>query len=185
MQLNNLVFSKSFFVLVYIITCPLFGLCQLAEKIDGLGLSNMYRVDNGIYRSEQPKTAQFKAVEKYGIAEILNLRQWHSDKKFTKNTNLVLHRVRMNAHDINDYDVVMALKTIKNRKGAILIHCRHGSDRTGTIVAMYRIIFQNWSKEQAIEELKNECFGFHEVYINIPKYITNVDIDDIKLRIEN
>ena len=165
--------------------CPALGFCQLVEKIDGLGLSNMYKVDEGVYRSEQPKKTQLEAAAKYGITEILNLRQWHSNKKFAKNTNLILHKVRMNAHDMNDYEIVRALKIIKNRKGAILIHCHHGSDRTGAIVAMYRIIFQNWSKEQAIEELKNDCFGFHGIYINIPKYITNVDIDDIKSRINN
>ncbi|MDR2382626.1 MAG: tyrosine-protein phosphatase, partial [Prevotellaceae bacterium] len=144
---------------------------------------NMYRVDEGIYRSEQPDREQFKALEKYGIKETLNLRYWHSDKKHAKDTNLDLHRVRMNAHDANDFDVVAALRIIKNRKGPILIHCHHGSDRTGLIVAMYNIVFRNKSKTEAIDEMLNGGFGFHKIYDNIVRYINNVNVDNIRKQV--
>jgi protein tyrosine/serine phosphatase len=140
----------------------------------------MYKVDEGVYRSEQPDKKQFEALEKYGIKEILNLRYWHSDNKHIKKTNLISHRVKMNAHNANDFDVVSALRIIKDTKGAILIHCHHGSDRTGLIVAMYRIVFQNVSKEDAISEMINGGFGFHEIYDNIPRYINNVNVDNIR-----
>jgi protein tyrosine/serine phosphatase len=120
------------------------------------------------------------AVEKYGIKEILNLRYWNSDKKYVRGLNLTAHRVRMNAHDANDYDVVTALAIIKNRKGPILIHCHHGSDRTGLIVAMYMIVFRNKTKQEAVEEMINGGFGFHKIYLNIAKYIENADIDRIR-----
>jgi protein tyrosine/serine phosphatase len=140
----------------------------------------MYKVDESVYRSEQPNKEQFRALEKHGIKEILNLRYWHSDNRHAKETNLTLHRVKMNAHNANDFDIVSALRIIKNRKGPILIHCHHGSDRTGLIVAMYRITFQNASKEDAINEMINGGFGFHEIYDNIPRYINNVNIDNIR-----
>ncbi|MDR1898165.1 MAG: dual specificity protein phosphatase family protein [Prevotellaceae bacterium] len=155
-----------------------------AVKINGLGLDNLYKVDEGVYRSEQPESEEFKLLENYGIGEILNLRHWHSDKRHVGNTRLILHRVRMSAHNISDYDVVKALRIIKNRRHPVLIHCHHGSDRTGTIVAMYRIVFQNRSKESAIEELKDARFGFHTIYTNIPNYIKNVDVEKIKKQLE-
>jgi len=46
---------------------------------------------------------------------------------------------------------------------------------------MYRIVFQNWSKSQAINELMKPEFGHHyNVYPNIVKYIENVDIEKIR-----
>jgi protein tyrosine/serine phosphatase len=153
---------------------------QSAIKINDCGLDNMYQVDDGVYRSEQPDKNRFKALEKYGIKEILNLRYWHSDKKHAKETDLTLHRVRMHAHDANNFDVVSALRIIKNRKGPVLIHCHHGSDRTGLIIAMYGIVFQNKIKQEAIDEMINGGFGFHKIYGNIPRYINNADIDGIK-----
>ena len=37
-------------------------------------LTNLYKIDSGVYRSEQPSHEDFKALEKYGIGEALNLR---------------------------------------------------------------------------------------------------------------
>jgi protein tyrosine/serine phosphatase len=175
---------KRFVVFLFAITCSVLMFSQTAVKVDRLGMDNMYKVDEGVYRSEQPDREQFLALEKYGIKEILNLRAWHSDNRHAKRTNLVLHRVRMNAHDANDYDVVAALRVIKNRKGPILIHCRHGSDRTGLVVAMYRIVFMNATKKEAIEEMTDGDFGFHAIYSNILRYIGDVNIDSIKKQLD-
>ncbi|MDR1729584.1 MAG: tyrosine-protein phosphatase [Prevotellaceae bacterium] len=153
---------------------------QTAVKIDRLGLTNLYRIDEGLFRSEQPDKLDFMNFGKLGITEVLNLRLWHSDKDEAKNMNLTLHRVPMRAGNIKDSDVVQALKIIRDRKGGMLIHCRHGSDRTGVIVAMYRVVFQNYTKEQAIEEMTNGGFGFHTIYSNIIEYIRRADIEKIK-----
>ena len=152
-------------------------------KMSSLPVENMYRIDTDLYRSAQPTENDFEELEQFGINEILNLRNYHIDK-INANSKLLLHWVRMNAHSIKDRDVIAALKIIKNRRGAMLIHCHRGSDRTGVICAMYRIVFQNWSKEKAIAELKDERLGHHKIYINIINYIKKVDIDEIKAAIK-
>jgi hypothetical protein len=60
-----------------------------------------------------------------------------------KRPGLNLYRVPMDAGKIKTADVVAALRFIKQSEGPVLIHCRHGSDRTGTISALHRIVFQN------------------------------------------
>ena len=47
-----------------------------------------------------------------------------------------------------------------SHEGPVLVHCKHGADRTGCIVALYRIVFQSWSKEAAIDEMHNGGYGF-------------------------
>ena len=42
-----------------------------------------------------------------------------------------------------------------------LVHCLHGEDRTGMVVAAWRILVQGWSPEKAIDEMYS--FGFHRV----------------------
>src|SRR3954454_18443265 len=46
----------------------------------------------------------------------------------------------------------------------VYIHCNRGADRTGEAVAAYRIVFKNWTPEQAIEEMSQYHYwnGFHE-----------------------
>ncbi len=178
-------FSKRCYLCLFV---AVFSFCSFAQNsviyIDTLSLKNMYEIDKGVYRSEQPDEYAFAELEAFGIKEVLNLRNWHSDDDEAENTNIILHRIKMNAHHITDDDVVQALKIIKNRQGNILIHCKHGSDRTGVICAMYRIIFQGWTKESALDELVNGGFGFHSVFANIPRYIKNVDVEKIKSLVE-
>jgi protein tyrosine/serine phosphatase len=60
------------------------------------------------------------------------------------------------------------------------VHCWHGSDRTGCIIALYRILNQGWSKEQAIDEMVYGGYGFKSRYVNIIRYIKDADIEKIR-----
>jgi protein tyrosine/serine phosphatase len=44
----------------------------------------------------------------------------------------------------------------------VFVHCRRGSDRTGTAVAVYRICVEGWSREAAIDEMVNGGFRFFQ-----------------------
>lgn len=143
--------------------------------------NNFYQVSNDIYRSEQPSLKQIKQLDKLGIKTIINLRLWHSDRDKVVNTGITEVWINMRAGNISDKKIIQILKTIKNSPKPILIHCWHGSDRTGVVVAMYRLIFQNWSKRQVIDELMLPEFGHHyNIYPNIKNYINNVDVEQIR-----
>jgi tyrosine-protein phosphatase SIW14 len=151
-----------------------------AKPVSSKYVENFYKINDEIYRSAQPNKKAFKELAGLGIKTILNLREHHSDKDSDGVANLIMKHVEMNASSINDEEVIEALKIIFNSPKPILIHCQHGSDRTGVICAMFRIVFQNWSKQEAIDELKNGGYGFHQMYKNIPIYIEKADIEAIK-----
>ncbi len=180
-MIKGILDKKRYILTFCLLACFSGFFSQTAVKIDGLGLDNLYQIDEGVFRSEQPDKLDFTRLEKTGIVEVLNLRLWHSDEK--KTDKIILHRVPMRAGNIKENDVVQALKIIKNRRGNILVHCKHGSDRTGLIVAMYRIVFQNYTKEQAIKEMTEGGFGFHKIYTNIVEYIRQADVEKIKKQI--
>ena len=46
--------------------------------------------------------------------------------------------------------VMQQIQHAEQNQQKVLLHCYHGSDRTGASVAMYRIIFQNWSTADAL-----------------------------------
>lgn len=173
-------------LIFFLALLPLAGQQFTAKRItlQNSKLDNLYQIDEGVYRSEQPSADDFKALEQYGIEEVLNLRRLHSDNKKAQGTSLKLHRLKTNAHSISIEELTEALKIIHRRKGPILIHCRHGSDRTGAVIAMYRIVFQGVSKEEAIEEMKNGGFGFHRIYTNIVRTIRKADVAQIKQKIK-
>lgn len=143
-------------------------------------LDNFYKVDQGLYRSNQPTMAQFKSLEENGIKEILNLRRFHSDTDDARSTGLTLHHIKVRASQVSEKHLLDAMRIIRDRKGDILVHCHHGSDRTGVVIATYRVVFQNWSKEKAIAEMKRKEFGFHSIFSNLPKLIEDLDVKRFK-----
>lgn len=181
MIVNNKRIWLSLFIGI-VVSFSAFGQNMTAEKIavPGSKLDNLYKIDSGVYRSEQPSDTDFKVLEKYGIREVLNLRNRHSDDDEAAETKIKLHRLKMKAHSVNEEQLIKALRIIRNRKGPIVFHCHHGSDRTGAVCAMYRIVFQGVSKQKAIQEMTEGGFGFHRIYKNIIRTIEKADIERIK-----
>ncbi len=152
-----------------------------AVPVIGSKLGNFYALDNKVYRSEQPDSQAFGELKAFGIKEVLNLRQYHSDDDEAENLQIKLHHIKMNAGYIRPEQLVQALRVIQKSKGPILIHCWHGSDRTGTVSAAYRIVFQGWTKEQAIQELKEGGYGYHaRFYPNIIDTLQTLDVDSMR-----
>lgn len=122
-----------------------------------------------------------KNLEKLGIKTIINLRAFHSDSDEIKGTELLNDELSVNTWHIEDEDVVRVLRIINEReKGPFLIHCQHGADRTGVMLAMYRIVVQEWTKDQAIKEMVDGGYEFHSMWSNIIGYIKDVDVEKIK-----
>jgi protein tyrosine/serine phosphatase len=155
---------------------------QWAQPIIGSSLDNLYKVSPGIYRSEQPNSKDFNDVVNLGIGEILSLREYHSDEDEAKAHKVILHRIKIDTSEIDENQIEEALRVIINRKSNILVHCWHGSDRTGAVIAAYRVVVEGWSKEEAIDELQNGDFGYHgTVYPNIVKLIEGLDVKNLRI----
>ena len=87
----------------------------------------------------------------------------------------------MGAGSVSASDLVTALKLLNKAEKPVLVHCWHGSDRTGFVVAGYRIVFQNWTRQAAIEELRLGGFGYHsKAYPNIIKTLEEMDIEAVR-----
>lgn len=156
---------------------------EWATPAPSASLKNFFRLDEKVYRSAQPDRKGFEELKRLGIRNVLSFRNHRADDRDAKGLGLTLYRVKMEAGEIEDGQVVETLRIIRTAKGPIVIHCWHGSDRTGLISAMYRILYQNWSKEEAIEELMKGGYGYHSLYRNIPEYIRKVDIESIRQRV--
>jgi protein tyrosine phosphatase (PTP) superfamily phosphohydrolase (DUF442 family) len=155
---------------------------QWATPVRAEHLRNFYKLDDKVYRSAQPDEKDFQGLKALGIRNVLSLRDYHSDKD-GKDLGLNLYRVKMEAGDITTEKVVEALRIIRKAEGPVLVHCWHGSDRTGLVSAMYRIVFQGWSKYDAIDELMHGGYGYHAMYKNIPEFIMQADIDEIRKKV--
>ena len=143
-------------------------------------LKNFYRIGQDVYRSDQPSAACFRELEKFGIREVMNLRCFHTDTKEARGTNILLHHLRTRATLLTLDNLIAAMQIIRDKQGPLLFHCWHGSDRTGAVAAMYRMVFQHIPKQQAIDEMVDGIFGFHMIFDNIIDTIKEANIRKIR-----
>ena len=129
-----------------------------------------------ISRSGQPTAAQFRELARRGDKSVLNLRHFHSDARKLLNSGLTEYRLRLNAGSVSEKDLRNALEIVQCAPKPILIHCWHGSNRTGVVVAAGRIVFENWTLEQALAEMVEPRYGHHAgIYGNLPELLRKVD----------
>lgn len=161
-----------------------------APMKDNCNVPNLYKINNNLYRSGEPTEIGITSLcEQLRIKTITNLEEFHNDTPSAACPQLHMERVPMNAGENNpeviDKAVIKVMKILSNPKnGPFLIHCKYGSDRTGLMCAMYRIIYQKWTRDKAIDEMVNGRYGFHTAwYGNIIEYIQKADIEKLQKQI--
>lgn len=144
----------------------------------------MHRVSPELYRGGQPEPEGFTKLEQMGVRSVLNLRENRSDVPKAAHTGLHIMEYPMAASKATEADVEACLRLIKDAPKPVLVHCWHGSNRTGIIVAAYRIVFQGWSVEAAEKEFREEAYGHHEFwYGNLTELLRTTDWEAMKQRL--
>lgn len=155
-----------------------------AQAITLEGLPNLSKVSPGLYRGAQPAQQGFVQLQKLGVKTVVNLRAFHSDRDLIAKTGLGYEEIPFKTWHPETEDIVRFLKIATDTNATpVLVHCQHGADRTGTMCAMYRIVVQGWTKEEAIREMTDGGYGFHAVWDNLIKYIRELDVNDVKKRL--
>jgi protein tyrosine phosphatase (PTP) superfamily phosphohydrolase (DUF442 family) len=156
-----------------------------AQLVPSSALKNWYMLTPDVYRSEQPTRQGFEEIRKRGIKTIVNLRDKHSDAPLVEGLGFNLVDVPMTAWGFSEEDIVKALKAIESAPKPVLVHCQYGADRTGVVMAMYRIVVQGWTKKDALAEMTKGGYGFHWLWHpNIPAFIRKVDAAKIRARLD-
>ncbi|MEE3485398.1 MAG: tyrosine-protein phosphatase [Bacteroidales bacterium] len=143
-----------------------------AEPITLAGVPNLHKVTDNLYRSAQPTAEGMSNLAELGIKTVINLRDNHSDKDEIGELPLNARRIEIFAGNMKDEYVEEFLSIVNDTSAVpVLVHCLHGADRTGTMCAMYRILCQGWSPNDAINEMENGGYGYHSIWSNIPRFI--------------
>ncbi len=149
--------------------------------------ANLYRIDDKLYRSEQPVAEDGEAIVKLGIQSVINLRFFdRNDDDYLKAYGLTLLNRPLLSWSIKPKEIAEILYLIEKQQqnGAVLIHCYHGADRTGLIAGMYRIIYQGWTAEEAKAEMQHGPYGYHSIWKNIANLFTEEKVNQVKMHLE-
>lgn len=145
---------------------------EWAKGMEMEGVPNFYKVSDSLYRSSQPTAEGMRNLEKMGIKTVVNLRYFSSDDDRLAGTHMRAVRYPTLTWAPSEEHAAEFLQLMDDSsQGPFLIHCYHGSDRTGAMCALYRIKKQGWSYDAAVDEMRYGGYGFHKVWKNLPRWV--------------
>lgn len=152
-----------------------------AEPLTLAGVSNFHKVSPQLYRGAQPTAEGMRNLKAMGIKTVVNLRSFHSDRDELKGTELGYEHLTMKAWHPEWKEAVAFLKIVSDpARTPVFVHCLHGADRTGTMCALYRVTVQNWPRDEAVREMTQGGFNFHEVFDNLPDWLQALDLQALR-----
>jgi protein tyrosine phosphatase (PTP) superfamily phosphohydrolase (DUF442 family) len=152
-----------------------------ATPVTGTTVANLYRVESGLYRGAQPNAAGFQELARLGVRTVLDLAGGDGDGPLAGDESLKLFHVPMSAWGLHDDLVLEALRIMTEPENRpLMVHCRHGADRTGAMVALYRVVVQGWSKEKAVREMDNGGYNHSWLWRNLDRYVMRADVEGLR-----
>lgn len=130
--------------------------------IDGVG--NFAEVTSTLYRGGQPSRVGLEALAKMGVNIVVDARLTGSGNERKDVEKAGMQYVAIPWHCLFPKDDVFArfLALLRDNPGKkIFVHCRYGDDRTGMMIAAYRMSVEGWTADEASQEMNQ--FGFHHV----------------------
>ena len=145
---------------------------RISERLFGLpGLSNMGRVAPGVIRGAQPSLGGYATLKALGIRTVINLRSRHGEKEPVEAEGMRYLEIPIRVTDrVDDRAVRRAVAALRDPANLpAFIHCALGKDRTGIVVAVYRMEAEGWNNETAEAEMR--AFGFNDVWRHLLSYV--------------
>ena len=188
-------------LLVILVTTLLFGCAPSTQRSADISTQephpspiNNFQVviADGVYRSGQPRgETGWNYLKNIGITTVVKLNKFSSDEdeaeefRMAKEHNIKVVPIYMQPEDFphnwNPWaspdlkDIMQAIKVLENRGNEkVLVHCSHGKDRTGLVVAVYSVRNKNLCKDAAYEQMK--YYGANPILFGIKPVLDSPDI---------
>ena len=149
------------------------------QRLSIRGVENAGKISEFLYRGAQPRGQGYEELKKMGIAIVVDLR----NSKPERDSGETREQVKVEAAGMRYVEirtsaffgptpgeVATFLQLLHdNEKQKVFVHCYFGDDRTGTMVATYRIAMDHWTSDDAYNEMR--AFHFHKDLILMGHFV--------------
>ncbi len=140
-----------------------------ARRISIRGVHNAGKINEHLYRGSQPSLSDLSELKKLGITTVIDLRAGSPQTAEQERIRVAAMGMRFHHIPIGGFstptnsDLLHFFQILHDSQSQIVfVHCEFGRDRTGVMIAAYRIAFENWSSDQALSEMLQ--FGFNRAW---------------------
>jgi len=134
-------------------------------------INNFQIIGPDLWRGGQPTVNAFTLLKDSGAKTIISLREdqpaLQKEREIVTALGMDYYAIPIRLFAVPDEEAIdYFLDIVSDKKNQpCFVHCLHGMDRTGLVVAIYRMQFHDWTFEQAHEELLK--MGFHTEFQNL------------------
>jgi tyrosine-protein phosphatase SIW14 len=140
-------------------------------------LPHFFQVNDHVYRGAQPTGTGWDSLAKLGVKTVIDLRREGEDgehsiaaeAKAVEAAGMHYINVPMNGIVAPGNDQISRVLTLLDSPEPVFVHCKKGKDRTGTVIACYRIAHDRWTNQHAMDEAKSA--GLHWMEVGMKRYV--------------
>lgn len=150
----------------------------IGAPFDAPGVPNFHQVNEHLYRGGQPGEAGWSSLANLGVKLVVDLRPAaehpvQAEARAVEAAGMRYVNVPMKGLGAPAPDAVLRVLALMeaDSTGAVFVHCRRGSDRTGTVIACYRIQHDHWENQRALQEARS--YGMYRIERAMMHYILN------------
>ncbi len=136
------------------------------------GVGNFQKVSDHVYRGAQPSDEGFRSLAKLGIATVVDLQPYGDERALAEEKAVKadgMQYINLGMHGMetpSDATVAKVLAILEStQSGPVFVHCHRGADRTGGIIAVYRIEHDHWDNAKALKEARQMGMSWYQTAI--------------------
>ena len=132
------------------------------------GIPNFNQVNEHVFRGGQPTAEGWQGLAKLGVKTVIDLRRTdeHSpeaEAEVVKAAGMHYVNVPMKGVVAPTDEQINKVLSLLDSEDPVFVHCKRGADRTGAVIACYRIAHDHWARKQALREAKSLGMGWTQV----------------------
>ena len=138
------------------------------------GLPNFHKVSDSVYRGGRAQEGGLEYLKQSGFKTIINLENVdaviRAEAAEARRLGLKQISIPMGYTVEPDNAMIDRLLSLLQDPAnfPIYLHCHHGRDRTGLVMALYRVEVQGWDAKKAYKEMYT--LGFAIFWYKLDKY---------------
>ncbi len=132
------------------------------------GIKNFYQVDEHVYRGAQPTDEGFQYLSKIGVKTVIDLREADERSKAEEAAVTVAGMKYINVPmtgltppTVEEITKILGILE-DGGIGSVFVHCKRGADRTGAVIASYRIDHDHWDNDRALSEAMKRGMSYFQ-----------------------